>query len=178
MRWTTPWWLLALAALAGSASAQRLAPGLWEHQMTVQGGSGQSTAAMAGMQQRLASMPPEQRKMVEQMMAQQGVGVGAAPNTMRVCISPAMADKPELAQAEKGCQQQDVQRSGNTVRFKFRCDGPPPRSGEGEFTLQGDKAYSGRSSFSTERKGQPERMEMAMAGRFVSADCGALKPAR
>jgi hypothetical protein len=166
----------ALVALAGTASAQRMAPGLWEHTMTMKGGGAE--AAMAGMQQQLANMPPEQRKQVEQMMAQQGMGMGAAPNAMRVCISPAMADKPDMPQNEKGCQQENMQRSGSTMRYKFRCDGPPRRSGEGEFTMQGDKAYSGRAVFTSEGKGQPDRMEMAMTGRFVSADCGALKPAR
>ncbi len=168
--------LLALAALAGTASAQRMAPGLWEHTMTMKGGGAE--AAMAGMQQQLAAMPPEQRKQVEQMMAKQGMGMGAAPNSLRVCISPAMANEPEMPQNEKGCKQESMQRSGSTMRYKFRCEGPPPRVGEGEVTLQGDKAYSGRTVITSEAKGQPERMEMAMAGRFVSADCGAVKPAR
>jgi hypothetical protein len=80
--------LVAGLLCAGAASAQqpKLEPGLWEMTMRVSGTG--MDAAMAQMQAQMASMPPEQRKMVEKMMAGKGVGVGAKPNTVRVCITP------------------------------------------------------------------------------------------
>jgi hypothetical protein len=170
--------LLLLAVAATPAFAQKMVPGLWEHAMTMKSDSGQTAAAMANMQKQMAGMPPEQRKMVEEMMARQGMGMGGAPNTVRFCVSPAMAEKPEMPQSDQGCQQEGMQRSGNTMRFKFRCEGPPLRTGEGEFTLQGDKAFSGRTSYTTTRQGKPESMQMTMSGRFISADCGTIKPVR
>jgi len=168
--------LLILLA-AGSAAAQKLAPGLWEHTVTVKSDDGRAEAAMAQMQQQLAAMPPEQRKKIEEMMARRGMGVGGKPNAVRVCISPEMASRDELPQGNEGrCKRQSLQRSGNTVRFKFVCEGNPPSSGEGEFTYAGNKAYSGRTVLDRVVKGQPQRTEVQMEGRFVASDCGDVKP--
>ncbi len=168
--------LLAIAtAAAAPALAQKVAPGLWEHQMTMKGA--RMDAAMAQMQQQMAAMPPEQRKMMEDMMARQGVGMAAGkPNSVRVCITPEQAARDEMPQHDGRCKQQSMQRSGNVVRFKFVCTGEPPASGEGEFTLVSDKENKGRVTVNTTVKGQPERMEIEQAGKWISADCGAIKP--
>lgn len=170
---------LLLAALADPAFAQKLAPGLWEHAMTMKSGSGQVEQGMAQMQQELARMPPEQRKMVEQMMASRGVGVGAAPGaptTLKLCITPEQAARDEMPQHDGRCKQTSMQRSGNTMRFTFACSGEPPSSGEGEFTLESPKAHSGKLVVTTTAKGKPERMEMQTRGRWLAADCGGVKP--
>jgi len=175
-----PLFAALLITLTGAASAQKMSPGLWEHAMTMKGGGGQTEAAMAQMQQQMATMPPEQRKMVEEMMAKQGIGIGGAgkPTTVRVCVSPAMAERDEMPQGDGRCKQDSLRRSGNKLSFKFSCSGDPPSSGEGEFTFSGSQAYSGHTVVNTTVKGKPERMEMQLEGRFVAADCGSLKPLR
>lgn len=55
-----------LSALALSAHAQSMKPGLWEMQTKMQGGSGEMESAMAEMQQQMAAMSPEQRKMMQE----------------------------------------------------------------------------------------------------------------
>jgi hypothetical protein len=167
-------------AFGAFTSAHSMAPGLWEHAMTMKSGGGELDASMAKMQKELAALPPDQRKMVEEMMSKQGVGVGGAgkPITTRVCVSAEMAARNEMPQNDAKCRQESVQRSGNTVRFKFACSGDPPGRGEGEYTFNGDKAYSGRTIVDTVVKGKPERMEMQMQGRHLGTDCGALKPQR
>lgn len=170
---------LLLAALAGPASAQKLAPGLWEHAMTMKSGSGQAEQGMAQMQQELARMPPEQRKMVEQMMASRGVAMGAAPGaptTVKLCITPEQAARDELPQHDGRCKQTSMERSGNKMRFTFACSGEPPSRGEGEFTLESAKAHRGRVVVDTTVQGKPERMEMQTRGRWLAADCGSVKP--
>ena len=64
----------ALLACACAAGAQNLKPGLWEITNKMQSSGGGDGPQM---QKQLAAMPPEQRKMVEEMMAKQGVKPGA-----------------------------------------------------------------------------------------------------
>src|SRR4051794_26771635 len=69
---------LALAAFCTGASAQQnMKPGLWEITTNMKSASGEMEKARAQMQQQMASMPPEQRKQMEDMMAKQGMKMGA-----------------------------------------------------------------------------------------------------
>ena len=170
--------LFAIAASAAApALAQKVAPGLWEYQMTIKSGGARMDSAMAQMQQQLAAMPPDQRKMMEDMMARQGMGMAAGkPTSVRVCITPEQAARDEMPQHDGRCKQTSKERSGRVMRFKFACTGEPASSGEGEYTLISDKEHKGHMTVNTTVKGQPERMEMEQAGKWISADCGAIKP--
>ncbi len=171
--------LLAALLLAGSAAAapaqQQIAPGLWEHTMTLQGSSAQGADANKQMREQMAALPPEQRKMMEQMMARQGVGVGPSANTVRVCISPAQARRGELPQDDGDCKHEVVERSGNTLHYKFSCSGEDRSSGAGEYTLISDKAYRGKGVIDTVVEGQPQRMSISQSGKWLRADCGDIK---
>ena len=74
MRQTAIACLLAAACLP--AAAQSLKPGLWEMHNKM-GGNAQMDQAMAEMRKQLATMPADQRKQMEAMMAAQGVQVGS-----------------------------------------------------------------------------------------------------
>ncbi|HJQ63709.1 MAG TPA: DUF3617 domain-containing protein, partial [Burkholderiales bacterium] len=55
----------ACIVVSGSAFSQtRMRPGLWEHSFTMKSQSGQMEQSRKDMQQQMASMPPEQRKMM------------------------------------------------------------------------------------------------------------------
>ena len=162
---------------ASFASAQSMKPGLWETTNKMQSSSGQMEQGMAQMQQQMANMPPEQRKMVEDMMAKQGMAMGAGRSpTIKMCISPEQAERAELPQQEGNCKQEMLERSGSTMRYRFSCTGTPPTSGEGEYTLASPTSYSGRASVLMQVQGKPEKMDMTTTGRWVGADCGAIKP--
>lgn len=172
-----------VAAAAGTAQAQKLAPGLWENSITVKSGDksndGRMEAAMAQMQERLAKMPPEQRKQMEAMMANHGVGLGGpggAANTIRVCISKEQAERQEMPAATEGrCQRETFERSGSTLKFKATCT-DPASTAEGSYTFTNDKAYVGNLVVNTNRNGRDVRMEMQQQGKWIGADCGTLKP--
>ena len=66
-----------MAVAAASAGAQTMKPGLWE-MTNKMGGSPEMDQAMVQLQQQMANMPPEQRKMMEGMMAKKGMGMGGA----------------------------------------------------------------------------------------------------
>jgi len=165
---------LALAAVA--AHAQTQAPGLWEHSVAMKSDDGRMDKAMAEMQKQLAAMPPDQRQQMEAMMASRGVKMGAGGTTMKVCITKEQAQRPPEARMGQGhCTQKDVQRSGNTMKFKFECT-QPPSTGEGEMTFTSDKAYSGRTVVTSQAEGKPQQTTVEMQGKWLAADCGDVKP--
>ena len=173
---------VALVALSGAAGAQtqKMRPGLWEHAISMKTQSGQMEAAMAQMQKSLASMPPAQRKQMEQMLAQQGVGIGPTGQTIKICITPEQASQDTIA-PQDGCTQ-NVKRTGaNTLAMTFRCKGgqdEPPSSGEGTITFNGPTAYTGNFKVKTTSNGKPEQIDMAQTGKWLAADCGAIKPVK
>jgi len=172
--------LLAAAALTlpavahAQGAAPKFRPGLWEHGYTMKSQSGQMEAAMKEMQASLAKMPPEQRKMMQDMMAKQGVGMGAGGNTVKVCLTKEEAER-DMPPQQEGCDQK-VKRSGNTWQVSFQCKGPPPSSGEGQMTLISPTAYTGNFTTVTQVEGKPERVQMSQTGKWLSADCGAIRP--
>lgn len=171
--------LALLAGVAGGASAQqKMRPGLWEHSVNMKSQSGQMEAALAEMQKSLASMPPEQRKQMEQMMAQQGVSMGPKGQTVKVCITKEQADLDNIPQQE-GCTQKVQRVDASTMKVAFSCkggQGQPPSSGEGTITMQGPTAYTGQFRFKTETQGKPEQIDMAQSGKWLLDNCGAIKP--
>ena len=176
-----PYHLLAaaLAVLASTAGAQNLKPGLWEITHKMQTGSGQMEDSMAQMQQQMASMPPEQRKMMEEMMARQGVRKGSqGPGqgmSMQVCMTKEMVEKNELPAQQGDCTTTQQSRQGNTMKMAFSCTNPPS-TGESQVTLKGPEAYSMKMVVNTKVDGKPERMNMEGSGKWLSSDCGKVKP--
>ena len=166
----------ALTFLPLQALAQTQAPGLWEHSFKMKSQDGELEKGMAEMQQQMAAMPPEQRKQIEQMMASRGMGMGAQGTTVKVCVTKEDVARKAEPQFREGCTQQVVQRSANSMKVKFQCTQPRPMSGEGEMTFISDKAYTGKSSMTSQAEGKTQQMTMDMAGKWLAADCGDVKP--
>ena len=168
--------LVSASLATAPALAQKVQPGLWETTMAMPSGGPQMQAQMALAQQQLAKLPPEQRKMMEDMLAKQGVGLGAGGNAIRYCLSKAQAENADLPQDLEGrCRRESLQRDGSTMRFKLVCSNPPS-TGSGEIVFKGDKAYDMKVSIEHQRQGKPARMDMSGSARWISADCGQLKP--
>lgn len=171
-----------LAAIAASvfsvaASANTLKPGLWEVTNRMEG-LGDLAPSIAQAQRDLANLPPEQRKMMEQMMAKNGVQMGgAAPGNIstRVCMTKDMVERNDLPAGQGQCRTTNQQRSGNTMKFAFSCTNPPS-SGEGQYTFVSAEAYSVRVNVKTAVDGRPQTMSMDGSGKWLGADCGNLKP--
>ena len=166
--------LAVLTAVAGGAQAQqKMRPGLWEHQISMKSQSGQMEAAMAEMQKSLASMPPAQRKQMEQMLAQQGMGLGPKGQTVKACVTKEQAEADHIPQQD-GCTQNVQRINASTMKVSFSCKGgpgEPPSSGEGTVTMQGPTAYSGQFRFTTQNQGKPERLDMTQSGKWLSDRC-------
>lgn len=166
--------LFAVILSCGPALAQepKILPGLWEHSYSMQTESGLVEGAMS----QLANLAPEQKAMMEQMMAAQGISLGPSGNTIRVCISKEDAERGEVPQLDSDCTQKILQRSANSIKVGFSCASDPPTRGEGEITFISPKAYTGKAVVQTTVQGVTEQMNIEQKGRWLSADCGEVKP--
>lgn len=172
--------ILAVIALflfipgGGQALAQepKILPGLWEHTYSMKTESGLVEGAMS----QLANLAPEQKAMMEQMMATQGISLGPSGNTLRVCISKDDAERGEVPQMDSDCTQKILHRSANTIKVGFSCASDPPTRGEGEITFISPKAYTGKAVVQTTVQGVTEQMHIEQKGKWLSADCGGVKP--
>jgi Protein of unknown function (DUF3617) len=169
---------VACGLLSLAAYAQSTKPGLWEISSKVDGSSNpELTKQMAEAQKQMANMPPAQRKMMEEMMAKQGMNMSMKSDgntVVKLCITPEMVNRPPVAQ-QKNCTYSSPTRSGNTQRFSYQCT-QPVSSGEGEITFKGADDYVGKMKITASDKGRTETIFMSTAGKFLSSDCGAIKP--
>jgi uncharacterized protein DUF3617 len=166
----------ALAVLASAAGAQTLKPGLWQVTHNMQTGSGQMEQSMAQMRKEMAGMPPEQRKMMEDMMARQGVKPGAGGGmSMKICMTRDMVEKNEVPMREGDCKTTSQSRSGNTMKMAFSCSNPAA-TGESQVTFISPEAYTMKMAVATKVDGKPEKMNMEGSGKWLGADCGKVKP--
>jgi hypothetical protein len=168
---------VSLAAITSIAGAQGMKPGLWEISNNMRSSDPDLEAAMAERQQAMASMPPEQRKKMEEMMARQGVKMGQGGGmSIQMCMTREMAERNEMPAQQRGdCKSTQQPRSGNTMKMSFVCTNPPS-SGEGQFTFTSPEAYSMKMAMKTIVNGKPETINMDSAGKWLGADCGNVKP--
>jgi hypothetical protein len=136
---------------------------------------------MAQAQKQMESMPPEQRKMMQDMMAKQGVKMGTGSGggvSLKVCMTQEMVDRNEISGGnQNNCTHTYSQRTGNAQKFSFSCT-KPSSSGEGVVTFTSAESYSMKMTSTANVRGAPEKMEMQSNGRWLSGDCGSVKPIR
>lgn len=173
--------LCASALLAAlPASAQALKPGLWEMQTKIAAANPETMQALAMAQKEMANMPPEQRKMVEQMMAKNGVSMNLAEGggvSTKFCLTKEMAEKQELPSGQEGdCKTTRTPVPGG-LNVTFKC-AKPPSSGNGQVIFTGNSGYSMRMNVESSAAGKPQNMTVEGNGRWLAADCGAVGKAK
>lgn len=168
----------AMSTASLSASAQTMKPGLWEATSKV-GGSPETEQAMAKMQQQMATLPPAQRKVMEEMLARQGVGMtGTSANGMvlKTCISKEMAERNQLPVQQQGsCITTTTEKSRTGMKVHFTCTNPPSQ-GEGQFTFAGDTGYTMKMKVNSTGPGKPRTTTVDTNAKWLAADCGTIKP--
>jgi len=192
--------IISSISLNAHALKVNMKPGLWEHAFKFDKGSmgaingaqqEQISAAMEEMKTQMASLPPEQRKMMEDMlskqgvkvgdkgidMAEQGVSISKDGTTVKACVTQADIDRGAMPQTDANCEQKITQVSSTHFKATYVCKGEHPAHGEGEMTFQSDKAYTGKIKMVTQVNGKPETIQGEQSGRWLSSDCGNIKPA-
>ncbi len=177
---------LLLLGAVGLAHAQTAKPGLWEMNTQMQSASGEASDAMAKAQKQMENMPPEQRKMVQEMMAKRGIQMGSGPGsgmTIKTCLTQDMVARNDFAshhseahsEGQNECTKTTGTRTGNSVQFSVVCT-KPPSTAEGQITFDGPESYSVNVTTTRTVNGTPQKMTMKSTARWLGADCGTLKP--
>lgn len=171
---------LLAAPLAQAADAPPIKPGLWEMSTDSQQLNGKPVPDQsAQLAAQLKSMPPEMRQQIEAQMKAQGIQINTSAAgggiAARMCLTKAMLDQNRWQQAEGDCTTQVSSRSGNTWKWTMRCT-QPPAQGEGITTFSNPEYYTGDVRMTTQDNGKPQVMSMKHRARWISADCGGIKP--
>ena len=169
--------LLSCAALPALAQTA-MKPGLWELSQKPQLPPEQQ-AKMEAAQKQMASMPPEQRKMIEQMMASHGVQMNMAGGviTIKSCISKEQSERntPPVTDGKQRCTY-DVKRGGSTIHTHFVC-AESGTEGDSDVTLLGNgDGYTNSTRITHMKNGKPETITVTGEAHWLGADCGGLKP--
>jgi hypothetical protein len=166
-----------LIAPAGTALAQTIKPGLWESKSRMSG-SPEMEAAMAQARMALESLPPEQRKQMEAMLAKQGVQGSLGKDgetTVRVCMTKEMAERRTLPSSDPNCTHRMGKAAGNQITFAFDC--PGRGSGEGVTTIRSQTEFHTVMNMKADDpRAKGMTMKIEGTSRFVSTDCGDVKP--
>ncbi|MDR0477695.1 MAG: DUF3617 domain-containing protein [Desulfobulbaceae bacterium] len=167
---------LCLVLIAGATHAAQGAdapkPGLWERRtlkMTMNGQDmlPQIKAAQEQMRKSMVNMPPEQRKKMEAAMGD------------FICVSAEMAKnewttvpRPEGA----NCDEPKLNRSGDRTSFEMACkQGGGTVTSKGETAVTGDQITIKVESVTTEANAK-HVMVVEEQMKFISSDCGGIKP--
>ncbi len=156
-----------LAALFASsiASAEPLnaKPGAWE--MTV-ATTGAGSIVPPG---ALAKMPPEQRALVEKMMADRG----GKPNTSvhKSCVKKEDLEHDRFANDDdSGCTRKTVSRTASKIVVAMSCPGTPPREGTFTFEAKSPESVVGMIDQET----GSGKFHVDIKGRWLGASCAGI----
>ena len=169
----------SIAALP--ALAQNMKPGLWEIDTTTSAMADPRLRQMLEMQkQQMANMPPEQRKMMEDMMASHGAGgLTISPDGgmhVKACVTPEMVARNQLPMQQRGnCVHKRAPLVGNSMTMSFSCTNPAV-SGEGSATFSGDTAFSMTLQTVATLNGRKHASSMSSSGKWLASGCGNIKP--
>jgi hypothetical protein len=153
------------------AMAQQSKPGLWE--VTTRMNDPKMQAQMDAAMKQLEKMPPKERKMMEEMMAKQGVTMpsGGAIGS-RFCVTKDMAEKDYVPAPAEGCTQQS-QRKGNQLTINMQCTKP-----KSDIVMVAN--FISDTQYTMTMKGSgptpDSNVDMTGSGKWLGADCGTLKP--
>lgn len=162
---------LLLPVLPAIAADNMMRPGLWEITTTT------DVPVMTG------QIPPEQMQMIRNLAKQHGLDVSridAGAATTRICITEEMAAQkiPAYFHSDQlGCTIKDAARTGNRYKAQFTCsDARLQGSGQAEGTFASPESFSGNTVFKGTAQGFPVNQQARSAGRWISTDCGTVRP--
>lgn len=178
---TTAFTILSLAAFTAlPCAAQTMRPGLWQINNKITSQNSQLAQQMKAMQKQIASMPPEQRKMMEEMLSKQaGVNLPTMQDggmLVKVCVTKEMVAHNQLPVQQTGnCTHQRTPLIGKQMKMSFTCTNPDSR-GEGSATFLSETAYNMTMNMTANMNGKQETTSMAASGSWLGPDCGNIKP--
>jgi hypothetical protein len=168
----------SVVALASARAADntplKVKPGLWE--VTTEG---QNSGTPPIPPEALAQMNPQQRAQMEahlkDMMAKQG-----QRRVLKRCLTQQEIDEgfDKMNQMSRGQCSQTITSSTSTLREgRIQCSGgQTSSSGTYRFQAPNPEAFSGSWDMTTSGGGQTMNLKNRMQGKWLSTDCGSIKP--
>jgi hypothetical protein len=119
-------------------------------------------------------MPPEQRAKLEAMMKSRNGGGGM---TTKVCLTRESLQAGALGRNDKSCTSTVVSSTASRQMIHVECTQEQAKS-TGDLTLDLVDAQhiKGAMVMKSSAGGQTRDMKMSFDTKWVSADCGAVKP--
>ncbi|CAI3790452.1 hypothetical protein AHFPHNDE_04171 [Pseudomonas sp. MM227] len=173
MRFKWPMAALVVGLSATGAQAQMLQPGLWEMTTSNMQVDGKPLPDMQVMLGQLKMLPPEQRAMMEGVLANQGITVGG--NGIRSCLTPEQVKTNDipLQDAKSGCTQKITERNGNVWKFQFSC---PKAQGTGQAQFLSDREFLTTVNGTFNASGVAQKGSMNTRAVWLGNNCGSVKP--
>jgi Protein of unknown function (DUF3617) len=160
---------LPFAALAGQKI--NVKTGLWEMTMKM---------AMSGMPaippEALAKMPPEQRARIEAMTNGSG---GGTTHTSQSCVTEKDLERGIDPQTDKqqNCKVVSSTVTSSSMEMHMACDGPQVKgTGVMKMAVSNREQVEGDMKMDMVSNGRPINMTTHISGKWLSADCGSVKP--
>lgn len=164
--------LLTVTFASAAFAEVNLKPGLWEIKTKMEGPNGQDP--MAKLRESMAKMSPEQRKQMQAMMGNSGVGLGN-DGSIKVCYSKDSFKNHDslLTSAQKSkCKTTIKEQSSTKMVMDFKCDNGS--EGTAEWKTIGETKYTSVMNFTSAKSGRKGTINHE--GKFVKSDCGSVKP--
>jgi hypothetical protein len=158
-----------LAAISAAGQVAPIKPGLWQIQMERET-NGQKSPDMS---ERLKNMPPERRAQVEAAMKQRGIE--ASGNTLKVCQTREMLDASKFVNPLPDCNTTYSSRTNSSWKSHTSCSQNHLES-DSEIIFSGPEHYTVKTTSTLQAAGQTKTTHMTRTGKWLSADCGDIKP--
>lgn len=167
--------LLATAALSAAPPMPPLKPGLWETKSTVLDANGKETAPpeLAALER----MPPEARARMMEMMKGRGMAMPDASGAVKVCLSKELlsADGFEQMSNTSGCT--NTYSTQTTSNWKWHSTCPAMKTEmDGDAQFLSPESYKSTLKSTVNRNGQSITQTRVITSKWLSADCGDVKP--
>lgn len=171
--------LLMYSAAVHAQAVQE--PGLWEMTQTMHSESGRAEEENKQRTEMMASLPEEQRKIMEETFSAQGITLNTDGSMkIKTCITKEMADELQLPSMERdGCKTAVISRTGSEIKSEFNCSGEDGElKGYSTLTFDGPKAVTMVTESESIIDGQKDKVSIKMVGKWLSSDCGSINPAQ
>ncbi len=168
-----------LSSLAFAVAAPPPVPptkvGLWEVRMAVLDANGHEVAAPE--QAALAKMSPEARARMAEAMKARGVSLPDANGATKVCLTKALFDSGSWQQlaSDTGCTTSYSTQSAATWKWHSSCTTLKSES-DGETVFSSAEHYKTKVTTTTSVTGTAKTSTRILEGKWISADCGDVKP--
>jgi hypothetical protein len=154
-----------------NASETYIRPGLWEITTT------------SDLLWLMPQIPPDQMQNLIDLAKANGFDMPQIQNgaaSSNACITQKMADQkniPYFYPNQLECTTKNATRNENSYKFDFVCTSEQLKgNGSAQGTFTNTETFSGRTKFDGIAQGFPVNEQADINGRWVSSNCGSVKP--